>query len=317
MLLYFIFYSSARDPGRTKRLVAVIVFVAFVASVEAVREGLDYGLGSFRESRRAAGPFGQDYLSSNRAGVFYAMFLPMFLSLLLLRRRPLWTRIAGLVGAASTIFAIFVTYSRQSYFIAAVAVIIMGLRRHIVIGLLLIGVVASWSLWAPQAAVERVDMTYVSGDSGEEKLESSAESRMLIWQGARQMILEHPLGVGFNRFHDEIGSYSENMAGKDAHNSYVLLAAEAGLPGFVAFVLVLIGLLQIGVRLVRIARDEETRALAYGYTVSVVCMMLGNVYGSAFMSGEVMGNFWALAGLVAASCNFEPAADGATTGSQD
>jgi len=85
----------------------------------------------------------------------------------------------------------------------------------------------------------------------------------------------------------------------DAHNSFVLMTAEAGVQGLLAFVVVLVGLMGLAVRLIRAARDDEARALAYGYAVSVVCLVLGNLYGSAFFSGEVMGNFWALSGLVA------------------
>jgi len=31
----------------------------------------------------------------------------------------------------------------------------------------------------------------------------------------------------------------------------------------------------------------------------VVALMLGNIYGSRFLDGDVMGNFWILSGLLA------------------
>jgi O-antigen ligase len=303
ILLYFIFYHSARDARRSRRLVATILVVAFVAAVEAIREGFSYGLGSYTMTHRAAGPFGQTYENANRAGVFYAMFLPLFLSMMLFSRSKKAMALLGMAGTGAALFAVFVTYSRQSYVIAATAIFVMGIKRNILIGALLGALMAGWTVWAPQAAIERLEMTYVEGDSGEESLEVSAESRLLIWRQALRMVREHPFGVGLNRFRSEIGGYGD-LSGKDAHNGFVLVAAEAGLQGLFALMLVMGGLLRNGWRLIRAGGDEGTRVLGYGYTGAVVCMILGNLYGSPIFFGEVMGNFWALSGLVARQTEF-------------
>jgi O-antigen ligase len=298
ILLYFIFYHSARDIPRSRRLVAVILFVAFVAAVEAIHEGLDYGLGNYNMTHRSSGPFGHTYQNANRAGVFYALFLPFFVSLLFFRRSRRVAALVGLVGAFSTVFAIFVTYSRQAYLIGAAAILALAIKRNVLVGVLAVGLIASWATWAPTAAVERLKMTYVEKGPGDEELEVSAESRFLIWQQALAMIKDHPFGVGLNRFRGEMGRYGD-LSEKDAHNSFVLVTAEAGVQGLVALVLVLVGLLGLGLRLVRDARDDWTRTLGYGYTVAVGCLILGNLYGSPVFYGEVMGNFWALSGVVA------------------
>lgn len=289
-----------------------ILVVAFVASVEAIREGLDYGLANYVTTHRASGPFGHTYANANRAGVFYATFLPLFLSMMLLRRSRKRVALAGLIGAACVIFAIFVTYSRQAYLIAAAAVFVLGTKRSVLVGVLIVVLIASWAAWAPEAAVERLEMTYVEQESGEVELEVSAESRLIIWRQAFAMIRKYPLGVGLNRFSREMGEYGD-LSDRDAHNSYVLITAEAGFQGLIALVLVFAGLLGLGVRLVRRARNEETRALGYGYTVAVACMIVGNFYGSPLFYGEVMGNFWALSGLVAAIGTWEGQAEAETS----
>ena len=171
LLLYFIFYHGAKDWQRARRLIAVLLFVAFVAAIEAVREGFDYGFGRYDDARRASGPFATNYLGANRAGVFYATFLPMFLALFLLRRRSKLANLAGLIGSVSTVMAIFFTYSRQAYLIAAVVTLALATKRNLIVGVLAVWLLASWTLWAPKAAVDRVQMTYVESASGEEQLD--------------------------------------------------------------------------------------------------------------------------------------------------
>ena len=134
---------------------------------------------------------------------------------------------------------------------------------------------------------------------GYQLLEESARGRLEVWKAASQMIISHPFGIGLNRFKEEIGSYIENVK-LDAHNAYVLVCAEAGIAGGLLLIGTMVGLLGTGIGFARVASDPEHRSLAYGYLVSTGCIVLGNVYGSPLFSGEVMGNFWGMSGLVAA-----------------
>lgn len=304
MLMYFIFYHSATDRDRIDRLTATILLVAFVAALEGAREALDYGIGQYSMTHRVSGPFGHTYENANRAGAFYATFLPLFLALMLFSRTNKRMALAGLIGTGCTIFAIFATYSRQAYFIAALAAAVLSIRRNIAVGALALFALAGWTYWAPAAAVERVEMTYVEGEGGEEQLEVSARSRLQIWSGAGRMIMEHPFGIGLNRFQGEIGSYAE-VSNLDAHNSYVLVAAEGGLHSLLVLLFVLAGFVTLAVRVVRGAEGTTRRSLGYGFAGCVFCMMLSNVYGSPFFSNEVMGNFWALSGLMAGRLSLE------------
>jgi hypothetical protein len=56
--------------------------------------------------------------------------------------------------------------------------------------------------------------------------------------------------------------------------------------------------------------SAEGKALGIGFTVTIIAMALGNLYGSPFTEGSVMANFWILCGLMeryAAQCQ-RPAA---------
>jgi O-antigen ligase len=296
-LYYFLFYYAVRDLKTARRLILLVFFVALVAGLEAVREGLDYGIGGYAETRRAAGPFGPDYRSANRAGVFYAMFIPLFAApVFFLKGQPFW-RLVALGGLLVLAAAILFTYSRQSYFIALLALALMAMRRSAFMAVFCAAAFAVALPYLPSGAMERVQETQQVGEYGQEEVDVSTASRWDIWAGAVQMWSENPMGVGANRFKGLIGGYS-NFPGKDAHNYYVLTLAEAGVIGLLALLILVFALWRLGGRLAREARDHEALTLANGFRVAVIAMALGNVYGSPFSEGTVMGIFWALAALV-------------------
>ncbi len=299
-LFYFVYRHCKQDAETTRRMIILVLIVAAIAALEAVREGLSYGFGNYNLTRRASGPFGVDYSSANRAGVFYAMYLPIFVALALFLRGQKFWRLAALAGIALMLVAIMATYSRQSYLIALVGIVLLMLRRGLATTLVVAILAVAAIDFLPESVTTRVQETEQRNELGDEQLDASTASRFEIWSGAMRMWREHPLGVGLNRFKSYIGNYSiyRNF---DAHNFYVLTLAEMGPLGLAAMAWLLWRLLGLARSLrhsVAARENPETRALAYGFTVMVVAMALGNVYGSPFLEGAVMTNFWILCGLL-------------------
>jgi O-antigen ligase len=299
MALYFLYYLAADDVPTIRLVVFAILCVVCLASLEIMREAIDYGLDRFNESRRAAGPFGETSIGSNRAGIYLAIFVPFFLSVVLLFRRAGIVRLAALGAFGLGTLALFYTYSRQSYLVLSLGILVLFLRRNPILACVVGLVLANYSLWAPATVVQRIEMTTTDEGVGTGvQLESSAASRFIIWSGARAMIREHPFGIGLERFKAEIGNYSE-ISGMDAHNQYLLVGSEAGVQGLIAMLLVFVGLATLAVRAVWRARTFEDRTLAWGFATATIGVFVGNIYGSPLFMGEVMGNYWALAGLTA------------------
>lgn len=296
-LYYFLFYYAVTDLATTRRLILLLLGVAVIAGLEAWSEAMAYGIGGYVESHRAAGPFGPDFRSANRAGVFYATFVPVLAGLVLfLKDRPLW-RLIALGGLLILAGGVLFTYSRQSYFIALLGVALLTLRRGPgIAAMALVGFLVILP-WLPQGAFERVEETKQQGELGEESYDESTESRWEIWSGAVAMWGENPVGIGLNRFKRMIGNYSI-YAGKDAHNFYVLTLAEAGVQGLIALIWLMFAFWRLGGMLKAHAFDDESTALTQGFQVACLCMALGNIYGSPFTEGSVMAVFWALAALL-------------------
>ena len=77
---------------------------------------------------------------------------------------------------------------------------------------------------------------------GDEGIDLSAQGRLDAWRSGINMFSHHPLtGVGFKMFNDYYLDYAvdpaEWLAGKSAHNAFVLCLAETGLLGFIPFMM--------------------------------------------------------------------------------
>jgi O-antigen ligase len=297
-LLYFVYRSCRLSAPNTRRLIILVMIVAAVAGLEAVREALNYGYGRYAETRRASGPFGPDYHNANRAGVFYAMFLPMFLAMVLFFKKQKFWRLAAIAGCGILVLAIMATYSRQAYAIALFALCLLLLRKNLLLAVMLACLALPAVSLLPQSVTQRVAETEQRNDAGVEELDMSTASRFEIWGGAMQMVQERPMGVGLRRFQGNIGRYSR-FADYDAHNYYVLTLAELGPLGLAALLWLLWRMWRLATRMRREIGhiSAEDKALGIGFSVTVIAMALGNLYGSPFTEGSVMANFWILCGL--------------------
>ena len=299
-LFYILFLKCRQDEKTTRWLIIWVLVVAAVAGLQGLRQGMDYGFGHYNPMKRASGPFGADWRNANRAGVFYGMFMPMFVALFLfLKRRKLW-RLAALGACIATAGGAISTYSRQSYFLVLLAIAVLLLRKNIILAVVVS--IASVSLvgYLPESATQRVQETKQQGKPGSDvdEVDESTASRWELWAGGMRMLSENRMGVGLNRWKRNIGKYCNYEL--DAHNFYVLTLCECG-PLGLATLLYLIYTLFVLARWVRVNRppdDTECTALTLGFTVCTLNMALGSIYGSPTLEGGVMAPYWALCGLL-------------------
>lgn len=339
ILLYFLYFYAARDVQTVRRVLAVLLFVVFTSSYLGLRQAMDYGMGSYNETRRVAAPFGWSYFDANRSAVFFCIYLQLVVAILFFRKSRPWLRVACAGILILGVISVFHTYSRQAYFIMALLLMLLALRRNLLVALVAVIAFYNYDVWVPESVVERVVMTQRDPfDSGPQRpappafdpfaglnapigkaigssstgaaaaaapqtdrqFDESTESRMIIWEGAGRLIASQPWGIGFNRFKQRIGEHvPPSMAGKDAHNYYVLLTTEAGVLAPVCLLVLLGALLRLGLQLASFRDDEECRTLGIGFAAATLAAMLGNIYGSRFVDGDVMGLYWILAAMVA------------------
>ena len=297
-LLYLAYRHCGLDLKATRQLIVLVLVVASIAGLEAVFQGLQFNLGAFVDQQRATGPFGPITMA-NRAGIFFAMFLPMFIAVALQPNHRKLARWVAAAGGAILVVAILFTFSRQAYLIALLGILILLFRRGVpVAALLLLLLVGVGAGLLPDSVIQRMTETRQVGAGGLVSYDDSTASRIEIWKGALAMLADHPGGVGLNNFRDYIGNYT-NLPGRDAHNGFVLILAECGPLGLAMMLWLLWRLWGLALNLRRAAGNlPEARAFALGFTVTVIAMAVGNMYGSPYGEGLVMYNFWILCGLL-------------------
>lgn len=308
MLLYFLYFRAVQDVETVRLLFAVILFVTFMASVQGLRQALDYGIGTYNETRRVAAPFGWGVSNANRSAIFFVIFLPMFAAVgMFWRKDAKLLRLACYACLGLGVFVTFFTYSRQSYFILALLAMFLTFKKNWFVAILILVALVNYESWAPETVTGRIQSTEQKEvpatpqpeGAGEGKYDESTESRLVIWAAAGELIAERPWGIGLNHFKREIGTYAPRYHNMDAHSNYVLITTEAGYIGPVALIALMLSLLALGWRTERLNQSPEAKVLGVAFTAAVFAVILGNFYGSRFFDGDVMGNFWILAALVA------------------
>lgn len=121
----------------------------------------------------------------------------------------------------------------------------------------------------------------------------SQNARIEIVRSGLNMIKAHPVtGVGIARFKPFSGRYNESLGEfKIAHNTYVELAAEMGIPALLMFVSILFCSWRRARRLARYAREQGDRAteqIAIGVEIGLV----GASVTAVFLSAEWIRHLW-------------------------
>jgi putative inorganic carbon (HCO3(-)) transporter len=132
---------------------------------------------------------------------------------------------------------------------------------------------------------------------------SNVDTRELRWQAAARMLTAHPvLGVGPGGFREHYAAESHNAEADEqtpvAHNMYLEVAAELGLPGFALFAGVAGIAAVASERAVRLAGPG---APARVEAVAIQASLLAVLVTSTFLSEQYYLPLWSLAALAVAA----------------
>ncbi len=109
-------------------------------------------------------------------------------------------------------------------------------RRKLLAPVLLAIFVALFTLFAPEAAIERYKTIPTASET-----DPSAIGRIQAWETAIQMAKAHPFfGVGLRNFEITFPNYSD-FEPRAPHNAFIALTAESGIPSSILFILLVLG----------------------------------------------------------------------------
>ncbi|WP_394621427.1 O-antigen ligase family protein [Lentzea sp. JNUCC 0626] len=187
-------------------------------------------------SLRATGPLEDP----NDLAFFLVAALPLLVAL------PSRWRVVWLLLGAVLVAGAAATFSRGGGIALACALVWLIARRGlpvraVVVTAAVTGVAALVFASAAQAELSRAlqEKSHIAG--------TNADTRMLRWQAASRMLADNPvLGVGPGGFRQEYAAAGHNAEIDEqtpvAHNLFLEVAAELGVPGF----LLLVGLVGVG-----------------------------------------------------------------------
>lgn len=301
IFFYFLALWVVRDRKVMKTVAVLIMVAVTVVAIMAIRDYMNNSGGSLEKSR--VGGIAEQPNTLGAFFVYYMFFFPAFF-LVYRKTAKAWLL---LVPFLLSFRGLMVTFSRGAYLGFASGG--LGVCWHRSKALFIVAASLLWfavaNPWLLPAGIRyRMGQTVVSRGSEagfvEETLEASAGNRVRIWRATNEMIKDHPWwGVGYGAFPAYIGSYTGGrFTAVDAHNSYLLIAAELGIPTLVVFCLIVLLAWWHSWRLYVRTKDLATKAIALGYLAGLEGLLVVNMFGSRMDDQAVSSYFWILCGLI-------------------
>ncbi len=321
ILFYALALCLIRDRKILKTSVIIIMVTVTLAGLMAIKDYIDIGQVGSIEKARVGGIADQPNMLS--AFFCYYMFLTGGFFLMNYQKPKYWLL---LIPFLICFRGIQVTFSRGGYlaFFAGAFALVFFRNKIFCILAIFLAVLAFLnpailpsginyrllSTFQNVDALDEGDLTNAAYDVYKGKaeiLDGSARGRLEIWKGAVKMISENPLGTGYGTFTGLIPYYAPKLQGArmDAHNNYLLVAAEMGIPALLVMLWVFVAVMFKIYWLYRHARDPFHKAVALGFLAGMFGLLMSNMFGSRLDSQEVSGYFWVLSAVIVRAIAFE------------
>jgi len=314
--LFFVFLAGAALIGlihgtgfqyAVGRYVAYAVFLPFV--IVAVRSQADLGrvlkwlVWSYvavfpyavRQMIRFDERLGVGIYEANYLATILVLLVPVAFAFASLQRVPnrrwLW------IGAGVTLVVMIVLTGSRGGFVGLVAAGVLFVYRRRGLGaaaamlvVLVVGVLAMPTELSTRA------LATISGDTSQlpTELEASNKAHVGLFWAALRMIVDNPLiGVGPENFKDLSKAYTGLQQANIAHNMFLEIASEMGLPALIVFVLLLHSTFRTLGSTVRLAAvgTPETAELA-AWSEGLRSGLTGYVVAGCFISAEYEKILW-------------------------
>lgn len=301
--LYFLLINVIRTPQMLRQatwvLIAVGAFVSILSIHQDLTNNYDNNYGGFAQAadatfrtgastltgdvlqRRLAGSVGE----TNRFAQVLLMLVPLGIFRFIGERRRILRWTAGIATALITL-GVVLTFSRGAA--VALALLVVGLAllrmvkpRHIaaIVVVLALVVVAFPQYWTRVSTLLEVGGALTSADVSTNQVDNALLSRATETAAAALVIVDHPLiGVGpdmfpiyYEQYANVVGLLVKGSATREAHNLYLGLGAELGLPGLAVFLIIafLTGRMILAARRRSIDRRPDLERLATPFLLAI------------------------------------------------
>jgi O-antigen ligase len=278
-LLFLPFVQAAvRDQADLRRVLTTMALSFILTFPYAIRQMLRF------DSRLGVGLYEPNYFAAN-----LVLVIPVALAIASVEltpgRRTLW-----LAGALALVAMLLMTSSRGGFLgLVTGAALFVYRRRGAGAALALMAALILAAL--PTNLGDRALATLFGDSEAPAGLEASNEAHMALLWAALRMAADAPLtGVGPDNFKSLSAAYSGLDRDFIAHNSYLELAAELGLPVLVIFLLLVTTAFR-GLAAAHPGPDAEGRELA-AWAEGLKSGLAGFLVAGLFISAQYEKWFW-------------------------
>jgi O-antigen ligase len=303
--VFFVVRTLLESRKDLRDAVTALLWTAALVGAVVWFDGVQLGDRHSIDESRVGSLMGQ----ANSMGAFLVYYgTPLFAFSLKMKR---WTiRGACLGGFLLAVRGLLFTLSRGAYLALAsgcAVVLVFANPTYLV----LVGAGGAAAKTFPELFPSSVQARLGNTNEGheiyddrlEDNLDRSSADRLMLWRAGMAMIADNPLrGVGWHRFGLAVHDYTEKEIKQgdpsDAHNAYILVGAELGLPAL-GVMLLLMGSIGASAAIVYFRKkDPFDRALALAVLGSLVGVMVSCVFGSRFADEALISYFWILVALL-------------------
>lgn len=205
-------------------------------------------------------------------------------------------RLCIITGVVLLGVCLVLTYSRGAWLSVLAVIGVFGLiySRRIFWLLLIVPVVV---LLGHDAVMERVLSILNPTDT-------SSTLRVALWESTLAMILDKPLlGIGWGAYwlvYPEYDFFVQDAGTKifHAHNTYLHLAAEIGIPGFLVFMAIACGHLRLAFRLLAETQGKWLYGLILGISAAIMGLAISGFTDHILFNIQMSMLFWLLNAII-------------------
>jgi O-antigen ligase len=314
LVIFFVVVNVIRTPQQLRYYI-LLILVAFL--IFPARGTLtNYVLGHITQGRTA---WNRMYVNANDLATITLLMLGLALAIATVKTQNVWERRAAVALVPVTLLIILLTQSRGA-FIGLLAgfgpPLLARLRKRPSQATPLLVLLAVIAALVPAASWHRLgsitNLTETIGGPEKEGRPPASESESDAWASgsARQrfdilktglhIAASYPvLGVGIGCYGEANLLYAPQLGERDAHNTYVRVAAEMGLPGLLLW-LGLVGSVLVRVRRRRALLEADDRTIQ---VLWIERALIGYLVAAFFGSYAGLTYFYLFLGILWAAAN--------------
>ncbi len=334
LALAFLTLNAYGDPLQLRRLFAVLVGGAALISAAGL---LQYaGIHLIPDIMVYSPGWGATLGNLNFVAHYLDVIIPLAVALLFLSSSGLG-RVGASLALALTGSYLVVSQSRAGWFAVSVGLLLMvlfsgmGVRhlRHLAFAAVVLALLSpaaelvgrSVSVGQGRTATSllegQFERTWERLLSASDRGDFSLLQRRIIWADSWSLVRAHPvLGIGFGNFPIEVAAHRNPdrheryygltgdrrlpLVTKHAHNDYIEVWAEVGLPGLLALLAMLGAVLWCWERDLRHHPSRESRLLGLGGLGAIAATAVHALFSFNFKDPVASTHLWIVAGAILA-----------------